>query len=114
MSLAVGHSAEHTARRFLETNGLQFLEKNYRCKAGEIDLIMKDQDQTVFVEVRYRKADDFGTAAETISRQKQLKIIRAAKHYLIFNEQYEKISCRFDVVTFDGKIEWIPNAFYAG
>ncbi|MCW9022255.1 MAG: YraN family protein, partial [Sedimenticola sp.] len=77
-----GNEAEQLAQRYLEQRGLRTLERNYRCKMGEIDIIMKDQDSLVFVEVRYRKQNAFGSAAESVTTTKQKKIIRAAYHYL--------------------------------
>jgi len=114
MSLKIGHTQERSARGYLEQQGLKLLASNYRCKYGEIDLVMQDKDQWVFVEVRYRKTESHGSAAATVNRQKQQKIIRSAKHYLIAQNQYDKISCRFDVVALNNSIEWIPNAFLAG
>lgn len=109
-----GNEAETLAQRYLEQRGLSTVERNYRCKMGEIDIIMKDQDSLVFVEVRYRKQNAFGSAAESVTATKQKKIIRAAYHYLQAHHQ-QNTACRFDVLAISGvqseRIEWIPNAF---
>ena len=95
-----------------------FWQGNYRCKLGEIDLIMHDQDTIVFVEVRSRKQNRYGTALESVNRGKQQRLIRAAKYYLQKNKLTEQKPCRFDVVSVDNThtldelaIQWIPNAF---
>lgn len=111
MNHLVGQAAERSALGYLQSKGLELVAQNYRSRFGEIDLIMKDQDQCVFVEVRYRKDQDFGTPADTVTRQKQQKMIRTAKDYLLKHKLYEKISCRFDVIAISDEIEWIPNAF---
>ena len=106
-----GKGAESSALSFLEGQGLDLLERNYRCRMGEIDLVMQEGDTLVFVEVRQRSSPDFGGAAESITPAKQKRILAAAKHYLM---QFEPVpDCRFDAVLFgeDGKPEWIRNAF---
>ncbi|MCW8890706.1 MAG: YraN family protein [Sedimenticola sp.] len=109
-----GHDAESQAQRYLEQRGLRSLERNYRCKLGEIDIIMQQQDTLVFVEVRYRKQRAFGSAAESVTTTKQRKLIRAAQHYLQTHRLYD-CPCRFDVLAIHGEkseeIDWIPNAF---
>ena len=89
------------------------MEKNYRCRRGEIDLIMQDNDSLVFVEVRYRKNNDFGGALESITRKKQQKIQTTALHYM---QNHQDMSARFDVIAITGTgrkqdVEWIKNAF---
>lgn len=112
-TIAIGSQAEQESRQFLEKNGLVFLEANYFCKIGEIDLIMDDEGTRVFVEVRYRKHPRYGNGVESVTRSKQNKIIRAAKHYLMHYNLYDKIPCRFDVIAEDANknIIWIKNAF---
>ncbi len=106
---------ESSARAFLEREGLRFVEGNFRSRFGEIDLIMRDGDTIVFVEVRHRKSNRFGTAAETVDRRKQLKLIRTAQYYLRRHLRLVERPCRFDVVatsTQEGQIDrWIPHAF---
>ena len=111
MSITAGAEAESIAEHYLHTRGLQTLDKNYRGKQGEIDLIMQHNDQWVFVEVRYRTDEGYGRAAETVTTQKQRKIINTAKQYLIEKEQFDKVSCRFDVIGISDNIEWIVDAF---
>ncbi len=109
-----GQFYEQRAQEFLEQQGLRFLERNYRCKLGEIDLIMRDDDCLVFIEVRYRTSQQFGGALESISQAKQLKIKRAASTYLSQTKMHNTLPCRFDVVTFSHQQpNWIQNAFNA-
>jgi len=112
-----GSQAEAMACKYLRQQGLILLVKNYRTKVGEIDLIMKDQNSWVFVEVKYRTRHDWANAAESVTRSKQHKIINAAKQYLQQRKIYDLVDCRFDVVAIDenlseDKINWIPHAFY--
>lgn len=111
----LGHLAEQEACSFLENHGLNLLTANYSCSGGEIDLIMQDGDYRVFVEVRYRKNSRLGSGIESVTKSKQQKIIRAAKHYLISNNLYDKIKCRFDVIASwpndKQKIQWVKDAF---
>ena len=111
-----GAYAEDQAYQFLIKKGLRFIQRNYYCRSGEIDLIMKDKNCIVFVEVRYRKDNSLGQAAISIGYQKQVKLIKTAKHYLLYKHQYDKYPCRFDVVLLSlnvkhPKIEWIQDAF---
>ena len=110
-----GRIAEDNALRFLKKRGLKIIVRNYRCRHGEIDLIMTDQEQLVFVEVRYRKHNTFGSGADTIDHRKQHKLILAANHYLSAKNQHH-LACRFDVISINGSIQaenidWISNAF---
>lgn len=109
--LVDGRNAELQAKRYLLKQGLKYLDSNYRCKSGEIDIIMNDGEQLVFVEVRYRNRTDFGSAIETITAGKQKKLIAAAQHYLLTSGRDQP--CRFDVVGVDGgnRINWVKNAF---
>lgn len=112
----VGRQKERFACKYLQKEGLHLIQANYYCRLGEIDLIMEDQDSLVFVEVRYREADDFGTAIESITPAKQKRIIRAAQHYLQSLSEFEEHYCRFDVIGLSGskseqEVTWIKNAF---
>lgn len=116
--LSRGGWAEDHARRFLQQNGLLLLKQNYRCRRGEIDLIMRDQRTIVFVEVRYRRRDDFGSGAESVDKHKQRKLIAAAQYFLGRHAALLSAPCRFDVVDVSGLgsaplLSWIPNAFEA-
>jgi putative endonuclease len=108
-----GERAEATALRYLESKGLSLIAQNYRCRFGEIDLIMRDGKTTVFTEVRLRKSNAFGGALASIDSNKQRRILSAARHYL--SEQRGSPICRCDVVLLSGiseqGIEWIQNAF---
>lgn len=89
--------------------------KNYRCKTGEIDLIMQQGETLVFIEVRLRSHRQFANAAESVTFAKQRKIIKTAQFYLQQHQLTDKINCRFDVIAFgeDTVPEWIKNAFCA-
>lgn len=115
MSRKIGQEFEQEALKFLRRKHLKLIESNYTVKCGEIDHIMQEQDSLVFVEVRYRKEDDYGEGLESVSKSKQAKLIRAAKTYLQEHALYDKIACRFDVVSIDKQhqINWIQNAFDA-
>lgn len=107
-----GRDAEQLAASFLQQQNLVLLEQNYRCRFGEIDLVMRDGQTLVFVEVRMRASENFGGAAASISSSKQKKLIYTAHHYLggLTNEP----SCRFDAILISGtdhRIDWIKNAF---
>ena len=109
-----GQRAEAAALAHLAANGLKLQHRNYRCRGGEIDLVMRDGDTTVFVEVRFRRSARFGTPEATVDRRKQSRLVRAARHYL---GQHGLVTCRFDVVGITGeppRIHWIRNAFEDG
>lgn len=110
---AQGDWHERRAERFLLDRGLSLITRNFQCKLGEIDLIMRTGHTLVFVEVRYRKHRHFGGAAASVTPTKQQRLRRAALSYLQakgLNESSQ--SCRFDLVACDGDdINWIPNAF---
>ncbi len=111
-----GAQAEQFAARLLQQRGLTLLQQNYRCRQGEIDLILQDGDTLVFAEVRLRSRSDFGGAAASIDRNKQQRLIRAARHYLSTLPRIPP--CRFDAVLLqepDGSsgVEWVRNAFEA-
>ncbi len=113
--MSSGAEAEQLAAKFLLQNGLSLLHQNYRCRFGEIDLIMQDGATVVFVEVRLRSRADFGGAAASIGRAKQGRLLTTARHYL--STLRKTPSCRFDAVLLnsaDGEqLEWIKNAFSA-
>ena len=110
-----GASAEGLARRHLERAGLRLRTANYRCKLGEIDLVMTDRaGSLVFVEVRYRARRDFGGPAASVDARKRQRLIRAARVYLSQHGLHER-PARFDVVGIDAEeqIDWITGAFSA-
>jgi putative endonuclease len=107
-----GGDAEARAAAFLVAKGLRIIERNYRCRFGEIDLIARNGATVVFVEVRARTSQAYGGAAESITPAKRRRLLAAARHYLA--RQGTHCSCRFDVVLLSGspqQIEWIENAF---
>ncbi|CAJ1886201.1 YraN family protein [Aeromonas jandaei] len=108
-----GQHFELVAERWLQAQGLQPVTRNYRCRGGEIDLIMHQGQTLVFVEVRYRASASHGGAASSVTLAKQRKIMLAARHYLkqhAINEASQ--ACRFDVIAFEGdQPDWIRNAF---
>lgn len=110
--LGLGKSKEQEAKRFLQQQGLKFVEQNFHCKYGEIDLIFTEPQtqMLVFVEVRYRKNDHFGGAAASITPQKQAKIKKSALFYL--TQRRIEPQFRFDVIAFNGDDKnWIQSAF---
>lgn len=109
-ALSIGVAAEQKAADYLVRHGLRLLERNYRCRGGEIDLVMREGAQLVFVEVRARAASRFGGAAESITLAKRARVILAARHYLA--HRGVDAHCRFDALLLDGeRIEWIRGAF---
>lgn len=112
--LKAGADAEAAAHGFLERQGLTLLARNYQCRYGEIDLIMRDDRELVFVEVRYRKHSHFGMAAETVTPQKQSRL-RATAAYYLQQTGSQDTPCRFDIIAFNGgqitNPDWLRNAF---
>jgi putative endonuclease len=113
-----GAGYERKAERFLRSRGLRTIERNYRCRGGEIDLIMRDGRTVVFVEVRYRRSTAYGTPGETVSQCKQRRLLHAARHYLAKHAAIGGDPCRFDVIGISGegeatRLNWIKNAFSA-
>ena len=109
-----GDRAERIAAEYLQGQGLALLESRYRCRWGEIDLILRDRDTLVFAEVRLRRSKTFGGGAYSVDRRKQARIIATARHYLSGTRE---AACRFDVVLLERieppSIEWIRDAFSA-
>jgi putative endonuclease len=106
-----GVAAEELAARYLATQGLRVIARNYRCRFGEIDLIAKDGEALVFVEVRLRRSGRFGGALASITRAKQKKLIATARCYL--SGLRDVPSCRFDAILLDAldarRIEWLRD-----
>jgi putative endonuclease len=117
-SIKTGQQAEDSACHYLKTKGLSLIERNYSSPRGEIDLIMKDDSTTVFIEVRYRRNSRFGSGAESVDQRKQKKLLATAAHYLQKNPKAARGACRFDVVSLtanndEQQLDWIPDAFQA-
>ena len=108
----VGAAYEKIAAHYLERQGYQILAYNYRCRFGEIDLIVRDGRYLVFAEVKYRADDSRGNALEAVNVRKQATIRRVAQHYLMQHHFPEDTPCRFDVVGITGdKISLVRDAF---
>ena len=111
-----GAAAESAAADLLVSRGLTLVDANVRYRDGELDLVMRDGDTLVFVEVRFRSSGGFGGAAASVTAAKQRRLVRAATRYLAMHPRLALLPSRFDVVCADGKagavrIEWLRDAF---
>ena len=106
-----GAQTEERALQFLLARGLRLKARNYACRLGEIDLVLEQDDVTIFVEVRQRSSAAFGGAAGSITARKRARILATARHYLAAHGGFA--ACRFDAVLVDqtGRLEWIRDAF---
>lgn len=115
---AIGSDGERAAAEFLEARGYRILERNYRTKLGEIDLVAEERGALVFIEVKVRRNDRFGGPAAAITSAKQARIARLAQQYVV-SRRLGGRPCRFDVVLIRGddprtrQIELLPGAFDA-
>jgi putative endonuclease len=110
----IGRWAEALAQAYLNQQGLVTLERNYRCKLGEIDLIMQQLEQLIFIEVRYRIRPE--NSLESIDARKQQRLLALADFYLYTHRHLQPSVCRFDVVLLSGpkdhpQLRWISDAF---
>jgi len=109
-----GARAEELCAELLRRAGLRVLARNWRCRHGEIDLVAEEGATLVFAEVRYRRDQRYGGAAESVTAAKQARLVAAARFYLMRRPETD---CRFDVLLLDsleaGRIRWIRNAFAA-
>lgn len=112
----IGDYHEVLAEEYLECNGYRILERNFRCKLGEVDIIAMHQDALVFVEVKYRASAEHGYPSDAVNYKKQIRISNVASYYVYTHKQYINRSCRFDVVSIiGGKVTLYQNAFpYCG
>ena len=114
MSLIKGYFFERRAEQYLKQHGLKTLTRNFHSPMGEIDLIMQDKTNLIFIEVRYRRHSDQGSALESIDHFKQQALIKTAQYFIAQNKCYQHCISRFDVIAIDGKhpygLEWIQNA----
>jgi putative endonuclease len=115
---AAGARYEDIALAHLERAGLALVARNYNCRYGELDLVMRDDGVVVFVEVRYRSASGFGDGVDSISAAKRSKLVRAASAFLAEHPRLAGAACRFDVLAIAGgdgaaSIDWRRNAFEA-
>ena len=115
---ATGSVFEQRACVELEQAGLELLARNFTTRHGELDLVMREGNTIVFVEVRQRIRSGFGDAITSITAAKQAKLVHTAQLWLSANPKYAQSPCRFDVVAYDGpldgaKMQWLRNAFEA-
>ena len=118
----IGRRGEDLALAHLQAQGLDLVDRNYRCRGGEIDLVMRDGAVLVLVEVRLRTRSDFGSAASSIGYRKQRRCVLAARYLLLTRPDLRALRARFDVVAIDPGVQpgappvvtWIRNAFAAG
>lgn len=109
----IGTAYERMAAAYLEQKGYQILEYNFRCGIGEVDLIAKDGEYIVFIEVKYRKNQEFGSPAEAVTKAKQRTLSKVADYYIVRNKLPLFFSYRFDVVTICGEsMAHYKNAFF--
>jgi len=113
-----GAAFEQRACKELERAGLKLLARNYTTRYGELDLVMRDGETVVFVEVRHRLHASYGDAAASVTATKRTRLIHTAQLWLAAHPQHAQRTCRFDVVSYDGPVEsahmnWLKNAFEA-
>jgi putative endonuclease len=113
-----GDLFEAFTQKTLNELGYKIVETNYACKLGEVDIILKDNQHLVFMEVRYRQKQNFGGAVLSVDKKKQHKLIQTASFYLQQKNLTNKLCCRFDVFAIQGKLpnpryDWIKGAFTA-
>lgn len=109
-----GRIGEEKALSYLTAKGFKLVTRNYSCRRGEIDLIMRDQDYLVFIEVRSRKSSGFGGGIASITHIKKQKILKTASYYLMAHKIQNQFPLRFDVISIDSKpssITWVKDAF---
>jgi putative endonuclease len=114
----LGRRGEEFAARHLVAQGLEFLERNFRCRGGEIDLVMREGATLVLVEVRARTSSEYGGAAASVGARKRRRFALAARRLMVVRPAYRSMPARFDVVALDGGpanadvvVTWIRDAF---
>ncbi|MDO6562875.1 YraN family protein [Amphritea sp. 1_MG-2023] len=116
----IGKDAEQKALQYLKKQGMKLIDKNFHCRFGEIDLIMRDRDQLVFVEVRSRRHRQWGGASLSVDFRKQKKLIKTASYFLSQQKGSNLPICRFDVIAFEANQDngsgdscpvWYKDAF---
>jgi putative endonuclease len=113
-----GAHYENAALAHLEHAGLALVARNYHCRYGEIDLVMRERDVVVFVEVRYRRSRGFGGGLDSVDAGKRARLVRAARAFLADHPRLADSACRFDVLAIGGTpdalaFDWRRNAFEA-
>jgi putative endonuclease len=108
----LGAKAEQAVREYLSQHGIEIMEMNYRCRQGEVDVIARDDKYYVFIEVKYRNSNRYGSPQEAVGLAKQRRISKAAYYYLYSHGLGENTPVRFDVAAvLEDKITYIKNAF---
>lgn len=108
----LGADYEQQAAEFLQEQGYEILERNFRCRSGEIDLIAREGEYLCFIEVKYRAGSTCGSPLDAVGGHKQRQILKVAKYYLMKKGMTMDTPCRFDVVAIEGKeITLLRNAF---
>lgn len=108
----IGVAFEQKAIEYLEKNQVRILERNFRCRQGEIDIIGKHKEYVVFFEVKYRKDNQKGSPQEAVNLSKQKKICKVADYYRMIHKMGEFTAIRYDVIAICGEeVTWIQNAF---
>lgn len=109
----LGKEKEQLASEYLKKQNVTIIEQNYYTRGGELDLIGVDHGALVFFEVKYRRSDAYGSAADAVDIRKCKRMVKAARYYMLTHGKKEaQTDCRFDVIAMDGdRIEWIQNAF---
>lgn len=115
-NIAIGKMGEETACRFLLKKGYVIVERNFKCRMGEIDIIAKKENSIVFVEVKTRNGDMFGMPCEAVNYKKRRKIMNSAAYYMLLHCEYGKSDVSFDVIEVlvsgrNTRINHIENAF---
>ena len=117
-TLSKGKHGEKLAIQYLNKQGLKLVAQNIRSPYGELDVLMRDKQEWVFIEVRYRQSKHFGGGLESVDYRKQQKLIKTAEHYMQSKHKVRFDSCRFDIIELSGDlsapdINWIQDAFQA-
>lgn len=112
----IGDRHEAYAVDIIRKSGLEIVETNYLCKLGEVDIIARNHQDLIFIEVRYRRSESYGGALQSVDKKKQKRIGLAANHYLQKHKLTNKVACRFDVFAITGnlkqlKYQWVEAAF---
>ncbi|AZS50558.1 YraN family protein [Entomomonas moraniae] len=111
-----GKQAEDLALQYLQSQGLKLISRNWFSPFGEIDLIMLNKQILCFIEVRYRKSEQWGSTQETVTHTKRQKLIKTALLFLQKNARFTMSACQFDIVAITGSLDkpninWLTNAF---
>ena len=114
--LLKGEQGESFARRWLESRGLTFVGANFRCRHGELDLIMLDCRCLVIIEVRFRSNHGYGGALTSVTPTKQQRLAKTVQHFLQQQKRFKSLPMRFDVLALSGTVtkpavDWCRNAF---